>query len=398
MMIRFFKHLMPRRNAKGVKWTGDLHRREMSNVQVPEDEASERPTSRKGRLLKPRRKNGEEADLTALLREQLAKLGATPPELGTVQLLSNYRFEYEIKNEKLPTIQGRWMKEETDILKEMCKDHVHPRAIADRLGRKTQSVVQKIAGLSDYFRQHNEASRFEGPRSLPPEMEESVLRSRLQTIWEGLMRTPKTKRWDEVLMNHPPSLWQSMILEALPRDVVSILTSVQPPHLARIESLPWSETSAAGVFAWILKPAKASYHFDDECYVYIGSTARHGKGLGGRRAELQSRPYRGMDAIIRSIDYHKLDRRGQFVTLFEVPFADDSREEVERIRTLVTLAKAVLVIWLGAVEKRSRTAITGLVPWDIETISYLGIGGHNALYRDIYVPRPSVMVPVRVLR
>ena len=200
--MRFPKHLVPRRNAKKVKWTDHLHQREMSSLLAPKDEASERPTSKKGRLLKPRKKNGEKAKKAAHVREHMAVVGATPQEFRTLRRLNKKTFTYEKKNDKLPTIQGRWMKEEADILKELCLDHVHPRVIADRLGRKELSVVMKIASLSDYFRQHNETSRFEGPHSLPPEMEESVLRSRLQTIWEGLMRTYKTKRWDEVLRTH----------------------------------------------------------------------------------------------------------------------------------------------------------------------------------------------------
>lgn len=74
-----------------------------------------------------------------------------------------------------------------------------------------------------------------------------------------------------------------MIAETMPRRLVSILTSIQPPHLARLESLTWSETSSAGVFAWILKPAKGSFHFDNECYVYVGSATQYGTGLGGEK-------------------------------------------------------------------------------------------------------------------
>lgn len=350
--MRLLKPFKCRRNLEKVKWTA-LHRKEMSNAQDPEHEATERPTSKKGRLLKPRGV-GQKEGMTALLRWQLAKDGATPKEFGTVQLFNKLRFNYEKNDEKLPTIRGRWIKEETDILKDMRIDRVHPRVIADRPGRKISSVVDKITRLSDYFKQHNEASRFEGPQSLPPELEESLLRSRLQTIWEGLMKTRMTQRWEEVLMTHDPSHWQCMIAESIPRGLLSILASIQPPHLARLESLSWSETSSAEVFAWILKPQKVSSHFDNERYVYIGSATHYGTGLEGRKANLLSRPYPGSDSIINSIRFHRLNRRGKFVTLLEVPFADDSTEEIEGVRTLVTLAEAVLVIWLGGVNKQLR--------------------------------------------
>lgn len=89
---------------------------------------------------------------------------------------------------------------------------------------------------------------------------------------------------------------------------------------------------------------------------------------------------------MRYIDWHRSDRRGQFVTLLEVPFADDSTEEIKRVRTLVALAKAVLVIWPGAAKKQSRKAIEGLVPWDIATIDYLGFASHNPFLRNISDP------------
>lgn len=384
IMIRLLKPFIPRRSVDKVKWPAP-RRKEMSNAQDPEDEVTKRTTLKKGRLLKPRGE-GEKEDMLAGLRGELAKDGATPKELETVRIFPKYRFDIKRKDEKLPMMQGRWIKQETDILKEMRKDHVHPRVIADRLGRKTSSVVNKISSLADYFGECNEASRFEGPQSLPPELEESLLRLRLQIIWEGLMKTKMTQTWDEVLKTHNPLHWQSMIAEIIPRRLVSILASIQPPHLARLESLIWSETSSAGVFAWILKPAKGSFHFDNECYVYVGSATHCDTGLAGRKAKLLSR---GDDSIMRYIDWHRLDRRGQFVTLLEVPFADDSAEEIKRVRTLVALAKAVLVIWLGAVGKQSRKAIAGLVPWDIATINYLGLAGHNPLLRNISDPKLS---------
>ena len=353
---------------------------------VPEHGATEGPKSKKGRLLKPR-VLGEKKKLLAGLREQLEKNGATPKELETVRLVPKWRFNYEKKDDKLPTLQGRWTKEEIDILKEMRRDHVHPRVIADRLGRKIPAVVQKIATFSDYFRECNEASRYEGPHSLPPELEESLLHSRLQTIWEGLMQTRMTSKWNEVLKTEEPSHWQSMILEQISGELLPILASIQPPHLARFESLSWSDTTSAGVYAWILKPKKGSFHFDNECFVYVGSATKYNKGLRDQKDELSVRPYRGDSSVMRYIEFHRLDPRGQFVTLLEVPFADNSNEEIERVRTLVALARAVLVIWLGAVLKESRKAITGIVPWDVESIGYSGLAGPNGLTRNIRAPK-----------
>ena len=322
------------------------------------------------------------------LREQKAKDGATPKELETARRFSDYWAMYERGDGLLPTADGRWTKAETDILKDMRRDHIHPLIISICLGRKTLSVVNKIESLSDYFRDCNEADHFEGPQSLPPGLEQLLLRSRLQVIWEGLVESKMTSKWNKVLMTQESTQWQTMIAETFPQRLVSILASIQPPHLARLESLPWSDTSSAGVFAWILKPKKGSFHFDNECYVYIGSATRYGMGLRDRKAGLQSRDGDN-DSIMNPINFHRLDRGGKFVTLLEIPFANDSVEEITRVRTLAALAKVVLAIWLGAVAKGSRKAITGLVPWNIDTISYLGFAGHNSLSFNIRVPKPQ---------
>lgn len=203
IMIRLLNPFISRGSLDKVKWSA-IPRKKMSNTHDPEDEVTKKTASKKGRFLKPRRE-GEKEDMLAGLRGELAKYGATPKELKTVRVLPKYRFDIKRKDEKLPTMQGRWIKEETDILKDMRKDHVHPRVIADRLGRKTSSVVNKTSSLADYFKECNEASRFEGPHSLPPELEESLLRLRLQIIWEGLMKSMMTQMWDEVLKTHNPS-------------------------------------------------------------------------------------------------------------------------------------------------------------------------------------------------
>jgi hypothetical protein len=53
---------------------------------------------------------------------------------------------------------------------------------------------------------------------------------------------------------------------------------------------------------------------------------------------------------------------GKLVKYFEAPFRDDSDKEIERIKTLVALARAIFVIWLGAVREESKYPIKDLVP------------------------------------
>ena len=63
----------------------------------------------------------------------------------------------------------------------------------------------------------------------------------------------------------------------------------------------------------------------------------------------------------------------KFVMLFEVPFKDGGNEEVRRISTLVTLAKVVFTIWLGAVRESLQLVIKELVPWELENVTRGGV-------------------------
>ena len=188
--MRLLKPPTSQRRVEMVEWAG-INRKGTSNAQHLEDAPTKRSISKKGRILKPRGYETKE-DLLAGIQEQSTKDGATPKELKTLLMLNDYLWTYEKEDRKLPTIHGRWIKAETDILKDMRRDHIHPRVIADRIGRKTNSVVNKITSLSDCFRECNETNHFEGPQSLPPDLEQLLLRSRLQNIWEGLMKSEVT--------------------------------------------------------------------------------------------------------------------------------------------------------------------------------------------------------------
>jgi len=73
--------------------------------------------------------------------------------------------------------------------------------------------------------------------------------------------------------------------------------------------------------------------------------------------------------------------------LFEVPFSDDSDEEIRRIRSLLALARAVFVMWLGAVDDISKPAIDEFTPWRQQDIMYHGLASHNPLVYDINDPK-----------
>ena len=83
------------------------------------------------------------------------------------------------------------------------------------------------------------------------------------------------------------------------------------------------------------------------------------------------------------IKYLKLDPRSKFVTLFEIPFKDDSDEEVRRVRALVSLARVVFVIWLGAFSEQPKPVVSELVPWRLENT------GQNLLGRGFKDPQKA---------
>lgn len=175
--------------------------------------------------------------------------------------------------------KGPWTEQQVEILEKMREDRKHPSSIAHRLGRDEVSVRVKIRKLSKYFQTSNRTPLHEEPQALPPDLENSIFRSRLEMIWEALMTLPMTEEWEEALSNSQPGSWLSMTEEHTPSKVRSILALHQPPNIARLESTEWSQTTAAGVYGWILKPMVSQCSFDNECYLWIGSASKYGGGL-----------------------------------------------------------------------------------------------------------------------
>lgn len=128
---------------------------------------------------------------------------------------------------------------------------------------------------------------------------------------------------------------------------------------------------------------RKSVYLDSECYLYTGSASNYDRGLThGRRNLLLTWPSTRNDALKPEMRCLGLSP-GRLVTYFEVPFRDHSDEEIERIKTLVALARAVFVIWLGAVRESSKLPIKDLVPRGRDKIGYHGLASHNPLIYNI---------------
>lgn len=103
------------------------------------------------------------------------------------------------------------------------------------------------------------------------------------------MEFPKTLQWEETLSASPSEFWLEQIAQHTPKQVKSVLASHQPPDIARLESLGWFETEAAGVYAWILPPKYKPVYFDKQFHLLLGSTSQYGVGLSGTKDQLLSR-------------------------------------------------------------------------------------------------------------
>jgi len=117
--------------------------------------------------------------------------------------------------------------------------------------------------------------------------------------------------------------------------------------------------------------------------LYVGSASQYGWELRGRRASLISTwPSNRKAAVRDDIKELGLSPTGKFITLFETPFRDDRDEEIKRVSALVTLAKAVFTIWIGAFREPTRPEIAEMIPWEARAIRYHGLSGHSPFWRD----------------
>jgi hypothetical protein len=119
------------------------------------------------------------------------------------------------------------------------------------------------------------------------------------------------------------------------------------------------------VFAWRFKPNGKQASVQKTGYVCIGSASRYSGGLRTKRCRLlfsNAFPSLGLQdgALISKIKRLDLSLDGEFITLFVVPFKNGSNDDVMNDIILVKLARMVLMIWLGAVDKRPGSRIWSL--------------------------------------
>jgi hypothetical protein len=164
---------------------------------------------------------------------------------------------------------------------------------------------------------------------------------------------------------------------------------MNPPTIAKLEALPWTETQNAGVYGWLLKP-KRKFYPQKHCLIYVGSGSKH--GIEGRKQNhLSDGYYQHNRKLCRAIKHRKLGREGQFITLMTVKMNGAEREDTIAVRYVVTLAEAIFPAWLGAIHERPRYAgdSSHLCPWSESKIPYGGFSTHNPLTKGFQIPSSS---------
>lgn len=221
-----------------------------------------------------------------------------------------------------------------------------------------------------------------GERPLSPEEEENF-KSRLSKIWEGMKTPSVTPKWKDIISNKSTDLWLSQIAEHIPTNVKLILASPHPPTPAQLKSLPWSNTTDGGVFAWCSEANGKQDSTKKTFYVYIGSASKGDGGLNFRKSHMLSPSATPHDeGLKRKIKDLGLNAEGEFKTLSIVPFENGFDGKVTDVRALAILTRWALTIWLGAVDEGLKPKVKELVPWDLENIEYFGLVGDNPLETD----------------
>lgn len=284
-----------------------------------------------------------------------------------------------------PPKKGRFTIEEVEYLLEMWQYGIQPPEIVKRLGRSSDGVSRQLSQLADQIRIVDTPPVHHGPQALSPEIEESIFQARLKELWVGLLRLEMTETWRDTLSRETPESWLSDIARGIPTEVKKLLASHEPPTVEKLEQLSWIDTKDVGVYAWLLKP-RAKLHLNSHCFLYVGSGTGVGHGLQSRK-EAHLSEHRHNPRLLRIIKQRKLQKDGCFITLMMTEMKGVEREDLIRMRCLVTLAESMLTMWLAALgeEHLYKGNFDSLCPWGVSQVSYSGCTSHNPLTKDITV-------------
>jgi hypothetical protein len=191
-----------------------------------------------------------------------------------------------------------------------------------------------------------------------------------------------TPTWRKALSEKSSETWLSSISEGIPEDVKRILGGLQSPTYHEFECLSSVNSTDAGVYARLVT-SRYEIQTAGDRYLYVGSASKYGSGLNGRVSEhTEKRSRHNETRLHQNIRTKDLNAPGRFVTLMSVKMNSPKYEDVLDVRRTVTLAEAILTVWLGALQSPC-THLRSLCQWDPQTLDYTAWSSHNPLTVDI---------------
>ncbi|KIW84082.1 hypothetical protein Z517_03328 [Fonsecaea pedrosoi CBS 271.37] len=150
--------------------------------------------------------------------------------------------------------------------------------------------------------------------------------------------------WTSALSKKSAEQWLIFIAEGMPEEVKKILGGLQLPINDELERLHPVSSTNAGVYARLVT-SRYSVPAASDRYLYVGSASKYGSGLQGR---VSQHIRKGQERLVRDLRSRDLLAPGRFVTLMTMKMDSAEEEHVFEVRRTVTLAEAILTIWLGA--------------------------------------------------
>ena len=252
-----------------------------------------------------------------------------------------------------------------------------------RLLRRTKPRVEET--LRQLGNMIFESTVVEDPQEMPPGLRQSLFSTRLVNVWLALLKSDMTPTWRDALSEKSSERWLSTISQGIPEDVKRILGGLQPPTYDDLECLSSVDSTDAGVYAR-LTTSRYELQAANDRYVYVGSASKYDSGLNGRVYEhIRERSRDDETRLHRNIRTRALITPGRSITLMTMRMDSPENVDVLDVRRTVTLAEAILTVWLGAL-KLPCFDLRDSYPWDPQTLDYTGWSSHNPLTVDVVEP------------
>jgi hypothetical protein len=211
----------------------------------------------------------------------------------------------------------------------------------------------------------------------------AIFSLRLEVIWTALLESENTPAFTRILARKTRESWLHCISERIPVEVKALLVGQKCPTFEGLRAMPPVDSTDAGVYARLVE-SRYEFKMKVDRLVYVGSASRFNAGLTGRmKGHLSSR---SADSRLQ----HDIERRdlccpGDFITLMQMPFTGPSPQDIFEIRAIVTVAEAVLTVWLGALRNPSAL-LRDAFPWSHDEKNYTPWSSYNPIEKDFLVP------------